>query len=885
MHTRVAQRFRDFIETTTLEPIKRINNVMQRGFFRFYPSIYNHVSPINFHLVEAMFGSTLLARRAILKLEMGFEGTRQDSAFGAMRFFRVGPKEQLVLQTDIQKFCTEGVGIFGCTRNMTLTNDKWFRDLKNVGLGTILTQTRLQPTHLDPFVPSPLLIPMPSLCSYPHSATAQSMMVNAMANMALTSSSSTAGGSSSSLAIVTYEQLFQQYSNFPYAYRGPEFQLEPGVYHNLGVGCCQPDANEVLALQGPAVSNANCRHQCDLRGVDCVGYDYDLSKQRCWLQTGSTEVQSVSLNPPTDTCNACYAKNLTLTNHFDANATAVNSTLLDQERQLVIEQKLLEMARQEPKLHEHLGPIEAGDPRSYADLQHELQYLQLYGNCSQRTSNPFLQWEQAQKTATAILEAHRTLFQKYSKENWYISTGTTSSGSSSSGGTTGVSSSSNRRALQTEIEPPRPALEQQQLPHHQPRSQIDAEVGAGRNYRGGTKETDHGSAKRRVATTSSSRRSGSGGAGRSTTTEVEQLLQEGIRNVETTNTKHRIMREKRKMQMRQHLHRDTSHYHIENKCGGRQKTVEEVKRCEVRKKRRASSAPAGTRDAVADRFFGQNERNGINGIQAEKHHTLHLREEPGVLETTRHHRDRKGLDHAQEGAEVDSRLHQKSFSPGQTANSRVAAARDDEHTGRGLAAHAATNSSTNGTATSSSAASSTTTTFSADSDESDEPSDEELSILEQLGLLDQADLDEQDAETQSTCIGPNFEYAGPRLANAEVYERTTDRKYFLTNQRVQHEILGYWEGGGPAVVQTESRMPTERKLSENIGYSVPVLSLVFKIQVPQNRDGADVVPPDPMLEIMGDLTHIIGRIQVDVTQFADHLRESPGGVFDPTVRT
>eukprot|EP00391_Amoebophrya_sp_Ameob2_P010152 CAMPEP_0178995454 /NCGR_PEP_ID=MMETSP0795-20121207/7836_1 /TAXON_ID=88552 /ORGANISM="Amoebophrya sp., Strain Ameob2" /LENGTH=964 /DNA_ID=CAMNT_0020687763 /DNA_START=504 /DNA_END=3395 /DNA_ORIENTATION=+ len=521
---RIAQRFVDFLDGNALDPVRRINQVLQRGYWRPFPSLFNHVSPIDFHLLETMFGSLLMAKRAIMQLDLGFEGTRQDIQGKSIRFLRLGEKEQVVMQTDLSQFCTEHVGIFGCVRSLEVNTQQWHKDMMAIDLATVMTQTILQPTHLDPFVPPPLLIKMPPICKAP----------------------------------------------------------EP-----------------VLSSTAAA--------------ADVAGGD---------LGTTTTIATPTGINASNGT-NA---------------STAASSSAVDVRAALI--QALIQQnaAANDEAYGELNGPVDADDSRTLYELEKQLYYLQLTaGNCTLRAEMPFRQWLAMNETAQATLDADAIL--------------SAASGDSTSSGD------------------------------------------------GGTSLTDDGTNSTEVTTT--------------TTTTTTAVLAGGV--------------------------------------------------------------------------FG-----------------------------------------------------------------------DDEFTDEELAAAEAY----------------------------------ERSIFQSLGIRlddESVELGEDgeeisDGDAQSVCINPDYVYNGDRLPQATVYERTMDRKYFLTRQKIQEEVYGRWDASTDErslglLLHTGSRIGTEKRLHSSLGFSVPVLSLSFKIRLPQYEGASQV---DPMLlDAIGDVSHVTGRLLIDLTQFSPYLRESKRGVFSP----
>ncbi|CAD7963004.1 unnamed protein product [Amoebophrya sp. A25] len=193
----VARRFENFLDESIFSPLRMLNNVVQRGFWRPYPSMHAHVSPIDFKLFEALVGPTITARRSIFRLEVGFQGTRLDTNYASLRFARIGPKEHVVLQSDLHPFCRE-IGMFGCVKNMTLHFNQWFKRMQQQDLAQIVTQTRLAPTHLNPFEGAAQVVSMPPFCDVRTSITTTTTTTLAAASSSSNDHNNTSSATSNS---------------------------------------------------------------------------------------------------------------------------------------------------------------------------------------------------------------------------------------------------------------------------------------------------------------------------------------------------------------------------------------------------------------------------------------------------------------------------------------------------------------------------------------------------------------------------------------------------------------------------------------------------------------------------------------------------------------
>ena len=85
----------------------------------------------DFVQLENLITPALMARKSILRLELGFLGDANldPRTRGGVLVQRVGPFGHLLLQTDLYPLCLQ-MGVFGCMRNSSLPKRSWYQRLK-----------------------------------------------------------------------------------------------------------------------------------------------------------------------------------------------------------------------------------------------------------------------------------------------------------------------------------------------------------------------------------------------------------------------------------------------------------------------------------------------------------------------------------------------------------------------------------------------------------------------------------------------------------------------------------------------------------------------------------------------------------------------------------
>ncbi len=136
---RLEAEFIAFVNLHLSETIETLNHAVQLAVWR---------DPLNFRQLELIMTPALIAQPPIFLLQLGFQGDKASVTQGGIVFRRVGPKGHVLLQSDLYPSCIS-IGIFGCSRNLTITSAPWYKRLKTIDMAQYVVQTQIDPL-LDP---------------------------------------------------------------------------------------------------------------------------------------------------------------------------------------------------------------------------------------------------------------------------------------------------------------------------------------------------------------------------------------------------------------------------------------------------------------------------------------------------------------------------------------------------------------------------------------------------------------------------------------------------------------------------------------------------------------------------------------------------------------